>query len=73
MQQLVFVEPGRVEWRDGPDPALLEPEDALVRLIAVATCDLDTGLVAGKVTRELPQRLVKRTRTSGDVAAAEYA
>ena len=49
MQQLFFIEPGRVEWRDIPPPELIDPEDALVRPVAVATCDLDTGLLHGQV------------------------
>jgi threonine dehydrogenase-like Zn-dependent dehydrogenase len=47
MEQLFFIEPGRVEWRDVPRPELADAEDALVRPLAVATCDLDTGLVQG--------------------------
>lgn len=49
MEQLFFVEPGRVEWRDIPRPELVDGEDALVRPLAVATCDIDTGLVHGRV------------------------
>src|SRR5207302_1009864 len=37
----------RVEWRDVPRPRLVDDQDALVRPVAVATCDLDTGLVHG--------------------------
>jgi len=49
VEQLFFVEAGRVEWRDGPAPELRTSRDALVRPVAVATCDLDTGLVFGQV------------------------
>jgi threonine dehydrogenase-like Zn-dependent dehydrogenase len=47
MEQLFFIEPGRVEWRDIPSPKLADDKDALVRPVAVATCDLDTALVHG--------------------------
>jgi len=47
MEQLFFVEQGRVEWRDIPSPRLADNKDALVRPVAVATCDLDTALVHG--------------------------
>jgi Alcohol dehydrogenase GroES-like domain len=47
MRQLFFVKPGRVEWREVPRPVLADPEDALVRPLVVATCDLDTALVRG--------------------------
>lgn len=41
MRQLTFVEAGRVEWQDVPDPVLPGPAGALVRPLAVARCDLD--------------------------------
>ena len=45
MQQLVFVEPGRIEWQDAPDP---EPGlgQAVVRPLAVSRCDLDIAMAA---------------------------
>lgn len=49
MQQLSFIEPGKLEWHDVPEPKLSDPKQALVRPVAVATCDLDTGLVAGQI------------------------
>src|SRR5205807_2026101 len=54
MKQLFFIEPGRVEWRDIPAPTLLDAEDALVRHLAVSTCDIDTGLLQGRVPFEGP-------------------
>lgn len=45
MRHLVFVEPGRLEWQQAPDP---EPAmgQALVRPLAVARCDLDVPMAA---------------------------
>ena len=45
MQQLVFVEPGKIEWQDAPDP---EPDlgQAVVRPLAVSRCDLDIAMAA---------------------------
>ncbi len=54
MRQLTFVEPGKVEWRDVPDLTLEGDADALVRPLAVATCDLDTALLAGRVPAQGP-------------------
>ena len=48
MRELTFIEPGKVEWRDVPEPALEGPGQALVRPLAVATCDLDAAMVAGQ-------------------------
>jgi alcohol dehydrogenase len=47
MEQLTFAGPGRVEWRDVPAPTLAGAADALIRPLAVATCDLDTAVVHG--------------------------
>src|ERR687895_48036 len=46
MQQLFFVEPGKVEWREVSDPSVPEG-GALVRPTAVAMCDLDSMLIYG--------------------------
>lgn len=45
MQQLVFVEPGRLEWQDAPDPEP-GPGQAVVRPLAVSRCDLDIAMAA---------------------------
>ena len=48
MQQLTFLEAGKVEWRDVADPVLEDDRQAIVRPLAVATCDLDTALMHGR-------------------------
>jgi alcohol dehydrogenase len=48
MQQLTFSGAGRLDWEEVTAPELSGGEDALVRPIAVATCDLDTALVSGR-------------------------
>src|SRR5262249_15616736 len=47
MEQLFFTGHGQVEWRDIRPPKLAGDKDALVRPVAVATCDLDTAVVHG--------------------------
>jgi alcohol dehydrogenase len=49
MRQLTYHEAGRVRWEEVPEPALEGEGEALVRPIAVATCDLDTAIVRGGV------------------------
>ena len=47
MRQLTYEEPGRCAWRDVPDPQLGTPEQAVVRPLAVACCDLDVAVSRG--------------------------
>jgi alcohol dehydrogenase len=39
---------GRVHWEDVKEPALPSPEAALARPVAIATCDLDVAVLAGR-------------------------
>lgn len=48
MQQLTYIGPGALEWRDAPAPTLDSDRAALVRPVAVATCDLDALIVSGR-------------------------
>jgi hypothetical protein len=47
MQHLTFIKPGRLEWWDVLEPHLERVGKALVRPVAVATCDLDAEIIAG--------------------------
>jgi alcohol dehydrogenase len=47
VQHAVFVQPGKVEWRETEDPILQSPGEAIVRPIVVGRCDLDVGFVRG--------------------------
>src|SRR5215212_4247223 len=49
MQQLMFEAPGEYAWRDAPDPAITAPEQAIVRPLAVACCDLDVAVAEGRL------------------------
>lgn len=46
MRRLSFIEPGKVRWEEGADPALSDSASALVRPLAVARCDLDVPMAA---------------------------
>jgi threonine dehydrogenase-like Zn-dependent dehydrogenase len=48
MQQLMFERPGRLRWREVAAPALENEQQALVRPIAVARCDLDAAVLRGE-------------------------
>jgi alcohol dehydrogenase len=47
MRALTYVGPDELEWRDAADPAIESGSEAIVRHIAVATCDLDDLIVGG--------------------------
>jgi threonine dehydrogenase-like Zn-dependent dehydrogenase len=49
MRQLTIEEAGRYAWREVPDPKITAPEQALVRPLMVACCDLDVGVVQGRI------------------------
>jgi threonine dehydrogenase-like Zn-dependent dehydrogenase len=49
MRELTFTGEDRVEWRQAEAPALEGDGEAIVRPLAVATCDLDTAVIAGRV------------------------
>ncbi|MEA2139997.1 MAG: hypothetical protein QOC91_96 [Solirubrobacteraceae bacterium] len=48
MQQLTYTAPDRLEWREADEPRLDSDRAAIVRPLAVATCDLDALILAGE-------------------------
>ena len=49
MRELNYVQGGPPEWREAEAPAMEGDGEALVRPVAVATCDLDLWVVRGRV------------------------
>ncbi|WP_254205512.1 zinc-dependent alcohol dehydrogenase [Nocardia alni] len=47
MRAVTFLGPDRLEWREVADPVLASDGEAIVRPLAVATCDLDDVIVLG--------------------------
>jgi threonine dehydrogenase-like Zn-dependent dehydrogenase len=47
MQALYYDGTGGLEWHDDPTPGIEAASDALVRPIAVSTCDLDQAIING--------------------------
>ena len=52
MRQLEFVEKGKLDWREAADPKLEGDGEALVRPVALATCDIDVAFVQGRFPAE---------------------
>ncbi len=49
MHQLTFEDAGKYTWCEASDPQLTGPGQALVRPLAVACCDLDVAVAAGRL------------------------
>jgi threonine dehydrogenase-like Zn-dependent dehydrogenase len=52
MRRLDFIEKGKLEWREAPDPKLEGDREAIVRPVALATCDIDVAFVQGRFPAE---------------------
>ncbi len=48
MRALTYLGPDQLEWQETPDAALDSDHAAVVRPLAVATCDLDDAIVRGR-------------------------
>ena len=48
MQRLMLEGPATVSWAEAQEPALPGPDAALVRPVAIATCDLDVAVLTGR-------------------------
>jgi threonine dehydrogenase-like Zn-dependent dehydrogenase len=48
MQQLIYGDANQLDWREAAEPKLESDAAALVRPVAVATCDLDALIIAGE-------------------------
>lgn len=53
MRELNFVRSGRLEWRDRPDPVLVDATDALVRPFVASRCDGDVLPIHRPVSRAM--------------------
>ncbi|MER6053845.1 alcohol dehydrogenase catalytic domain-containing protein [Streptomyces albidoflavus] len=54
MKALVFEGEGRISWRTVPDPALLTPQDVVVRVENVTICGTDLHILRGDVPEVRP-------------------
>jgi threonine dehydrogenase-like Zn-dependent dehydrogenase len=54
MRQLTCTAPGTIHWREVPEPRIESDDQALVRPLAVARCDIDRLLIAGAIPQQGP-------------------
>src|SRR3954469_10373993 len=57
MRSLVLEEPRRLSWQDVPEPERRLEREAIVRPLAVATCDLDQPMIFGRTPFQFPIHL----------------
>ena len=80
MRELVFVSPGKVEWRETSAPTLSDDRDVLVRPLAVARCDLDGPIAMGlypmptsfAMGHEMVGEVIDRGDAAGDVTIGDH-
>ncbi len=53
MRELTFIRSGHLEWRERPDPALVDGSDALVRPFVASRCDGDVLPIHRPVSRAM--------------------
>ncbi|MFC4119862.1 zinc-dependent alcohol dehydrogenase family protein [Nonomuraea zeae] len=58
MKALIYHGPGRRTWEDAPDPQVIEPTDAIVRVDAVTICGTDLHILKGDVPTVEPGRIL---------------
>ena len=49
MKALVYQGPGQKAWQDVPDPAIKEPTDIIVKIVATTICGTDLHILKGDV------------------------
>lgn len=54
MKAMVYAGPGQKSWTDVPDPAIINPGDAIIRVDAVTICGTDLHILAGDVPAVQP-------------------
>jgi alcohol dehydrogenase len=54
VRQLTYTAPSELQWLDADEPSLSSDAAALVRPVAVATCDLDALILAGESPFQAP-------------------
>ena len=68
MRALVYHGAGKKDWESTPDPEIVDPTDAIIRVEAVTICGTDLHILKGDVP-EVPDGLVLGHEAVGTVVA----
>ncbi|ASW54476.1 zinc-dependent alcohol dehydrogenase family protein [Plantactinospora sp. KBS50] len=58
MKALVYGGPGQRSWSEVPDPTIIEPTDAIIRVDTATICGTDLHILAGDVPAVRPGRIL---------------
>lgn len=58
MKALVYHGPGKKSWEDKPRPLILEPTDAVVKILKTTICGTDLHIMKGDVPEVTPGRII---------------
>ncbi|WP_213455433.1 zinc-dependent alcohol dehydrogenase family protein [Rhizomonospora bruguierae] len=58
MKALVYGGPGNRSWTDVPDPSIVDPKDAVIRVDTVTICGTDLHILGGDVPEVGPGRVL---------------
>ncbi|MFC7550870.1 zinc-dependent alcohol dehydrogenase family protein [Plantactinospora sp. GCM10030261] len=58
MKALVYGGPGQRSWSDAPDPRIVDPTDAIIRVDTVTICGTDLHILGGDVPAVQPGRIL---------------
>jgi len=58
MKALVYEGPGSTSWKDVPDPHIIQPTDAIVRIDTTTICGTDLHILKGDVPAVQPGRIL---------------
>lgn len=76
MKHLVFLSPGKLEWRETASPTVQSENEALVKPIVVGRCDLDTLFLSGRMPLKegepIGHEVIAEISDLGDVAAKHF-
>src|SRR5580704_13698002 len=70
MLQLTYTGPDALTWREAPEPRLSSDAAALVRPVAVATCDLDALIIEGAPPFAIGHECVAEVLEVGDAVSS---
>ncbi|MEU9739398.1 zinc-dependent alcohol dehydrogenase family protein [Micromonospora chersina] len=71
MKALVYGGPGEKSWSEIPDPTIVDPRDAIIRVDAVTICGTDLHILGGDVPEVRPGRVLGHEAVGTVVAVGD--